>query len=106
MSDSTPQIAPQPQALSELAREIAARIAQQRRRVRRVALGTGMAMGVVAGCAWLVGETVTDFLSNLPWILRLAFLLAGLSGTGAVVWWFALRPWRRKVDDDTVALMI
>jgi len=105
MSDSTPQVTP-PARLSETAREISAHIGRQRRRMRMVTLGTGLAMAVVTGCVWLVGETLTDFFTNLPWLLRLVFLLAGIGGTGTVIWWFALRPWRRRLDDDTVALMV
>ncbi len=106
MSDPTPQLAPPQRVLSDTAHEIAARIVQQRRRLRWVALGTGLAMGVVVLCTWLGGETVTDFLANLSWIARLAFLIGGLGGTGAVVWWFSICPWRRRVDDDAVALMV
>jgi hypothetical protein len=106
MSDSTPQIAPRPQVLSELAREIAARIGQQRQRLRRVALGTGLAMGLAMLCAWLAVETVTDFLTNLPWLVRLVFFVGGVGGAGGLMWWFGIRPWLRRIDDETIALMI
>jgi hypothetical protein len=106
MSDSTPQIAPKPQVLAELAREIAARIDEQRRRLRRVALGTGLAMAVTVLGLWLASETVTDFLTNLPWIVRLIFFVVGAGGAGAVAWWWGVRLWRRRIDDEAVALMI
>ncbi len=106
MSDPAIETAPPPQALSETARDISVRIVQQRGRLRRVNFGTGAAMALVAVCGWLVAETATDFFANLPWIFRLLFLIAGVVGTGGVAWWFALRPWSRRIDDDTVALMI
>src|SRR5688572_1716959 len=106
MSDSTPQAATRPRVFKELAREIAARITEQRSRLRRVSLGTGIAMSIVVLCGWVVAETLTDFFSNLPWILRLLFLLVGFGGAGTVFWWFALRPWRRKIEDEKIALMI
>lgn len=106
MTDSTPQIAPEPQVTAELAREIAARLGQQRQRLRRVRLGTGVAVGVTALAVWLAAETVTDFLTNLPWLARLAFFVVGIGGAGAATWWFGIRPWRRRLDDETVALMI
>ena len=106
MSDSTPQAVPPPQVFAGLVREIAARIEEQRQRYRRVALGTGMALAATALCGWLTLETTTDFLTNLPWIGRLVFLIVGVGGAAGLLWWFGLRPWRRGLDDETIALMI
>lgn len=108
MSETTIQAAPVPvrRALSEGAREIAARVGQLRWRERRVGFVTGVAMVIVAMLGWLVVETVTDFLTNLPWVVRLLFLMVGVGGTGATVWWFVMRPMGRRIDDETVALMV
>ena len=92
--------------LADSAREIAARIEQLRGRQGRVALWTGVAMAVTALGAWLVSETVTDFLTNLPWLGRLAFFIAGMGGAGAALWWFGVRPWRVQLADEAVALMV
>ena len=93
-------------ALADSAREIAARIDQLRGRQGRVALWTGVAMAVTVLCAWLVSETVADFLTNLPWLGRLAFFLAGTGGAGALLWFFGVRPWRVRMGDEAVALMV
>ncbi len=103
-----PETPPKPsrRALAESAQEIAARIEQLRARQGRVALGAGLAMAVTALCGWLVSETVTDFLTNLPWLGRLVFFLAGGGGAGALLWWFGVRPWRVRMADEAVALMV
>jgi hypothetical protein len=88
------------------ARDLLARIRQLRGRHGRVALTTGLAMTVTALCAWLGGETVTDFLTNLPWIARFLFLAVGLGGAAALLTVFGIRPWRKRLDDERVALMI
>ena len=97
---------PARRSLTESAREIAARIEQLRGRQGRVALWTGLAMAVTVLCAWLVSETVTDFLTNLPWLGRLAFFIVGTGGAGALLWWFGVRPWRVRMADEAVALMV
>lgn len=94
-----------PLALED-AREILARIRQLRGRHGRVALCTGLAMMVTGLCAWLATETVTDFLSNIPWLARLAFLVVGGGGALFLLAWFGIRPWRRRLGDEAVALMI
>lgn len=106
MRDSMPQTVPPPQVFAELAREIAARIAEQRQRLGRVALGTGVALAITALCGWLVVETTTDFLTNLPWLARFFFLIVGIGSGAGLLWWLGLRPWQRGVDDEAVALMI
>ncbi|MEP6669748.1 MAG: DUF4175 family protein [Chthoniobacter sp.] len=88
------------------AREILARIRQLRGRHGRVAFCTGLGMMITALCAWLVAETVTDFLVNLPIVARLVFFIAGVGGALALLGWFGLRPWRQRLGDEAVALMI
>src|SRR5882724_6352330 len=90
----TPAPPSRPLALDD-AREILARIRQLRGRHGRVALATGLAMMVTALSVWLVSETVTDFLSNLPWLLRLPFLVVGMGAAVVLLFWFGLRPWRK-----------
>ncbi|MCE9611596.1 MAG: DUF4175 domain-containing protein [Chthoniobacter sp.] len=92
--------------LPDTAREIAVRIRQLRRRHGRVALGQGIGMAVTALGLWLMSETVTDFLTNLPWLGRLVFAVAGVGGAAAVLWKFGLRRWWRRLPDEAVALMV
>lgn len=101
----TPASTSRPLALDD-AREILARIRQLRGRHGRVALCTGLAMMVTALCVWLVSETVTDFLINLPWIARLLFFVAGVGAALALLVWSGIRPWRKRLADETVALLI
>ena len=105
MSDAT-QEAPRQPSLATASQEIAARIEQLRRRQGRVFCGTGIAMAVTVLGVWLASETVTDFLANLPWLVRLAFFVVGVGGAGLLCWWFGIRRWRQRLDDDAVALMI
>jgi hypothetical protein len=88
------------------ARQILSRIRKLRRRHGRVALTTGVAMMLTALSAWLVSETLTDFLSNLPWTVRLLFFVAGIGAAAGLLTWFGLRPWRKRPGDEAVALMI
>ena len=101
----TPASPARPLALDD-AREILARIRQLRGRHGRVALWTGIAMMITALSVWLAGETVTDFFSNLPWLMRLAFLVVGVGVAAVLLFWFGLRPWRKRPADEVVALMI
>lgn len=63
-------------------------------------------MMVTALCVWLVSETATDFLVNLPRLARLAFFVVGVGGALGLFAWFGFRPWRRRLGDEAVALMI
>lgn len=63
-------------------------------------------MMVTGLCGWLVSETATDFLANLPWFARLAFLVMGGGGAVFLLAWFGIRPWQRRLGDEAVALMI
>jgi hypothetical protein len=101
----TPALSSQPLALDD-AREILARIRQLRGRHGRVALCTGLAMMVTALCVWLVSETATDFLINLPWMARLLFFVAGVGVALVLSVWFGIRPWRKRLADEAVALLI
>ena len=105
MNDAALEVLRTP-SLALASQEIAARIEQLRRRQRRVFVGTGIAMAVTVLGVWLSSETVTDFLANLPWLARLAFFGAGVGGAGFLCSWFGIRPWRQRLDDDAVALMI
>jgi hypothetical protein len=93
-----------PLALDD-ARELLARIRQLRVRHGRVALSTGLAMMITALGVWLVVETVTDFLTNLPWLIRLVFFVSGVGSALAALGWWGIRPWRQRLDDEAVALM-
>jgi len=101
----TPAPVSRPLALDD-AREILARIRQLRGRHGRVALGTGLAMMITALGGWLVSETVADFLANLPWVVRLLFLVIGVGGAVALLIWQGIRPWRQRLSDEAVALLI
>jgi hypothetical protein len=63
-------------------------------------------MMLTALCGWLVGETATDFLVNLPWGVRLLFFIVGVGTAAGLLAWFGIRPWRRRLGDEAVALMI
>ena len=106
IAPETPPEKPAPLRLREVAREIAVRIERLRGRQGRVALWTELAMAVTVLCGWLVSETVTDFLTNLPWLGRLAFLVVGTGGAGALLWFFGVRRWLVRLTDETVALMV
>jgi hypothetical protein len=90
----------------EDAREILGRIRQLRGRHRRAALTTGVLIAIAALCAWLASETVTDFLTNLPWPARLVFFVLGVGGALFFFIVCGLRPWGRRLDDERVALMV
>ena len=102
---NTPALLSRPLALDD-AREILARIRQLRGWHGRVALWTGLAMMTTALSGWLAGETVTDFLANLPWLARLVFLVAGVGVAVGLLFWFGIRPLRKRLRDEVVALMI
>ena len=101
----TPAPPSRPPVLDE-AREILARVRRLRRRHGRVALTAGVSMAIAALCLWLVSETITDFLSNLPWAGRLIFFVFGMGGSLVLLVAFAIRPWRRRLDDEHVALLV
>jgi len=63
-------------------------------------------MAVSMLCAWLASETVTDFLANLPWVARLAFFVVGIGGALVLLVAYGIGPWRRRLDDERVALMV
>ena len=107
MPDSVETPAPQisPPGL-EGAREILRRIRQLRGRHGRAALGTGVLIAITALCAWLASETVTDFLTNLPWWARLVFFVFGIGGSLFLLIACGIRPWGRRLDDERVALMV
>jgi hypothetical protein len=90
----------------EDAREILGRIRQLRHRYGRAALLTGLLIAVTALCVWLVSETVTDFLTNLPWGARLIFFILGVGGSLSLLVICGIRPWSRRPDDERVALMV
>lgn len=101
-----PSIASPVRPLADTAHELAARIDAVRRRHALVALGTGAAMAFVAVAAWLAAECALDCLTELPWLARLAFFVAGAGGASWLAWRFGLGPWRRRLGDDAVALMV
>jgi len=108
MSNAATEI-PAPEArppTPEDARMLAARIRQLRGRHGRVALGTGLAMTITALVVWITGESVTDFLANLSWLTRLFVFVAGAGSTLALLILFGIRPWRRRISDEAVALLV
>jgi hypothetical protein len=96
----------EPQPLSVSAPEIATQLARVRNRTGRVALETGIAMAVPALIAWLAVVMPLDWLIGLPRWARALFLLAGVGGSGSVLFWFGIRRWMHKPDNDRTALNI
>ena len=86
--------------------EIATQLARVRNRTGRVALDTGIAMAVPALLAWLAVVMPLDWLIGLPRWARALFLLAGIGGSGFVLFYFGIRRWMHKPDNDHTALSI
>jgi hypothetical protein len=87
-------------------RDLVMRIRRVRGRHGRVALSAGLSIALTALCVWLVSETVTDFLTNLPWAARLVFFVAGTGGAAALLVVCGIRPWSQRLTDERVALMV
>jgi hypothetical protein len=101
-----PETTAEPQPLSVVSPVIATRLASVRNRTGRVALETGIAMAVPALIAWLAVVMPLDWLVGLPRWARALFLLAGVGGAGFVLFWFGIRRWMNKPDNDRTALSI
>lgn len=55
---------------------------------------------------FLTGEMFFDWLLELAWGVRLLLFLVCMGGAGFVFWWFFYLPWKKRPNDDAVALMI
>lgn len=51
-------------------------------------------------------QAAADRVFNLPWGTRLVLLLIDLGATGALFYFFAVLPWRRKLNLRTAALLV
>ena len=99
-------VTPDDPRFADAAPELAGHLAQVRNRQGRVAFQTGAAMALLALLAWLAIEMPLDWLVELPLWARALFFIAGLGGAAFVLWYFGIRPWLRRPDDDGVALAI
>jgi len=66
--------------------------------------GTALATSVVV--AVFASEAILDRLVNLPWIARAVVFFACLGGSAFLLWKESIRPLRKRLDDDAVALLI
>lgn len=89
--------------MSRLVRD---KLAEVRSRLALVASVTGLSRAVLWGLAVLSAVMVTDFLIELPWVVRLAGLLAAAGGAGWIVWREAVSVYARPPSDDEVALWV
>jgi hypothetical protein len=82
------------------------KIAALRRRHVTVQAMTGLAMAVVVGIELLALAMFLDWWLELPWVVRLASLLAQVGAFTYILTRFALAPILRQPDEDELALMI
>ena len=82
------------------------RLAVLRRKFVTVTLLHGALLVLGAAVAIVAGEMALDWLVDLPWPVR---LLIFLGNVGTVAWLARQRivlPWRKRPDEDSVALMV
>lgn len=92
---------------SDAAQPIIERLQSVLRRIKRVILlrgDLGVAATVVATVLILMG--IDTFVVIESTLLRALASLAGLSAVAASVWWFVVRPLRRRLSLTTVARMV
>ena len=91
----------------------AARVERLQRRIRavrdkrvtvRTMTGATLAVSVVVGV--FTAEAVLDRLVNLPWLARALVFLGCFGAAGFLLWRESIKPLRKRLDDDTVALLI
>ena len=81
-------------------------LASLRARLDRLLLAHALGAVLLALSAWLVFAFVADWLLAVPRAVRWLHLgvLAGLPL--AVLWWTFVRPWRRRLDESELALLV
>ena len=88
--------------LGSLQRRI--RAVRSKRQAVKVMTGVALAIGIVVGV--FTAEAILDRLVNLPWLARALVFLGCLGGTAFLLWRESIKPLRKRLDDDAVALLI
>src|SRR5688572_15881616 len=81
-------------------------VVRVRRKMRRVALQTAVAMALPILLGWLAIEMPLDRRVELSRLTRTIFLGGALSLVAVVLWLNGVRPWRRRTSEDEIALLI
>ena len=99
-------IAPPPANVTADLRRLKKRIKAVR--IKRVIVRSMTGLTLVASV--LVGgftsEAILDRLVNLPWIARALVFVACFGGAGWLLWKETIKPLRKRLNDDAVALLI
>lgn len=66
--------------------------------------GAALATSVVVGV--FTTEAILDRLVNLPWLARALVFFGCLGGAAFLLWRESIKPLRKRLDDDAVALLI
>ncbi|MFQ6042069.1 MAG: DUF4175 family protein, partial [Candidatus Poribacteria bacterium] len=86
--------------------ELRGRVAEVRRVWKRTIFFTGCAVVLFSLIAILLSEIIIDLLMPLPMIVRAIFLAGVLVSLGYLVYRFIIRPVRKKLTEQDVALHI
>ena len=80
------------------------------RAVRSKRLAVKTLTGAALAISFVVGvfttETILDRLVNLPWVARAMVFLGCLSGAAFLLWRESIKPLRKRLEDDAIALLI
>lgn len=87
-----------------LPRVIARKLSQIARKYLRVQLQMGLICAVAAFCILLIVQLTADWLMDLSRPIRALFLVGDALIFGALAWWFALRPWTKRLNQEKAAL--
>lgn len=98
-SDASDGRAPLPDPIRGILRGVA-------RRQLFVHLAECLALCLGLACLFALGQTLADWLFNLPWTVRLLLLMLDLSALGFVIHRFGWVRWRGRLDAREAALRI
>ena len=87
-------------------RKLLARISAIRRKRSVIRLTTGCSFAIATLAGMMIGETILDFLVDLPWTARACTLAGALGCAFFWLWKDAIRPLCKRMSDDAIALMI
>jgi len=95
-----------PPSTSAQLKSLQARIVAVRQKRGMVKMITGIASALALLVGAITLEAVLDDLVELPWLGRAFILLTTLAGSGFLLWRDSIKPFRKRPDDDTIALMV
>jgi hypothetical protein len=75
-----------------------------RRTVVRKTAGITSALALLAGV--FTAEAVLDALVDLPWVARALIFACNLAGSSYLLWRDSIQPFRERLNDDDIALII